>query len=91
MSDRNLEPASTVLAKIGGVEVASKVTGKHVSRVYRWTYPREKGGTGGVIPHDDATKLLKHASENNLELTAADFFMVDQGPPSTAQPAPAAA
>ena len=91
MSDRNLEPASTVLAKIGGVEVASKVTGKHVSRVYRWTYPREKGGTGGVIPHEDATKLLKHASENNLELVAADFFMVDDGPPSTALPASAAA
>ena len=40
----------------------------------------------------DATKLLKHASENNIPLTAAHFFMVDQGPPSTAQPAePAAA
>lgn len=91
MSDRNLEPASTVLAKIGGVEVASKVTGKHVSRVYRWTYPREKGGTGGVIPHDDATKLLKYAGENSIPLTAADFFMVDEGPPSTGEPATAAA
>lgn len=82
MSDRNLEPASTVLAKIGGVEVAASITGKHVSRIYRWTYPREKGGTGGVIPHEDATKLLKHASENKLELTPADFFMVDEGPPA---------
>lgn len=92
MSDRNLEPANTVLALIGGVEVAAEVTGKHVSRIYRWTYSREKGGTGGVIPHEDATKLLKHASEKNIPLTAAHFFMVDQGPPSTAQPAePAAA
>jgi hypothetical protein len=82
MSDRNLEPASTVLAKIGGVEVAASITGKHVSRIYRWTYPREKGGTGGVIPHEDATKLLKHASENNIPLSASDFFMVDEGPPA---------
>lgn len=86
MSERNLEPASTVIAKIGGVDVAAKVTGKHVSRIYRWTYPREKGGTGGVIPHDDATKLLKHASEHKLELTAADFFMVESStsPPDLA-------
>ena len=86
MSDRNLEPASTVLAKIGGVEIAAQVTGKHVSRIYRWTYPRSKGGTGGVIPHEDATKLLKHASEHKLELTAADFFMVEgkDAPPELA-------
>lgn len=85
MSDRNLEPASTVIAKIGGVDIAAQVTGKHVSRIYRWTYPREKGGTGGVIPHEDATKLLKHASDHKIELTAADFFMVEA--PSTAPPA----
>lgn len=84
MSDRNLKPASTVLAKIGGVDVAAQVTGKHPSRIYRWTYPREKGGTGGVVPHDDATKLLKHASENGIALTPSDFFMVEA--PSTAPP-----
>lgn len=77
MSDRNLEPASTVLAKIGGVEIAAQITGKHVSRIYRWTYPRNKGGTGGVIPHEDATKLLKHASDHKIALTPSDFFMVE--------------
>jgi hypothetical protein len=74
MSEKQLEPARTVLSKIGGVEVASKVTGKHVSRIYRWTYPRDKGGTGGVVPHDDATKLLEHAKANQIDLTAEDFF-----------------
>lgn len=77
MSDRNLEPASTVLTKIGGVEVAAQVTGKHPSRIYRWTYPRAKGGTGGVVPHDDATKLLKHAQANGIALVPSDFFMVE--------------
>lgn len=81
MSDRNLEPANTVLAKIGGVDVAAQVTGKHPSRIYRWTYPRAKGGTGGVVPHDDATKLLRHASENGIALTPSDFFMVEATPP----------
>lgn len=74
MTDKELEPARSILAKIGGVEVASKVTGKHVSRIYRWTYSRAKGGTGGVIPHDDATKLLEYARQNGIELTADDFF-----------------
>ena len=82
MSERNLEPASTVLAKVGGVKVAAEVTGKHPSRIYSWTYSKNKGGTGGVVPHDDATKLLKHAGENNLPLTPADFFMVDESPPN---------
>jgi hypothetical protein len=77
MTDKQLEPARTVLAKIGGVEVASKVTGKHVSRIYRWTYPREKGGTGGVVPHDDATKLLAHARAKEIDLTADDFFQAE--------------
>lgn len=85
MSDRNLEPASSVLALIGGVEVAARITGKHVSRVYRWTYPRERGGTGGVIPHEDATKLLKWASESDIPLSASHFFVVEatSTPPPT--------
>lgn len=74
MTDNQLEPARSVLAKIGGVDVAAKITGKHVSRVYRWTYPRERGGTGGVVPHDDATKLLDHAKQNDIDLRADDFF-----------------
>lgn len=74
MSEKQLEPARTILAKIGGVDVAAKITGKHVSRIYRWTYPREKGGTGGVVPHEDATKLLEHAKANGVDLVADDFF-----------------
>lgn len=68
------EPARSVIAKIGGVEAAAKITGKHVSRIYRWAYSREKGGTGGVVPHDDATKLLAYAKANSIDLDAADFF-----------------
>lgn len=74
--DDKLDPAKTVLTKIGGVDVAARVTGKHVSRVYRWTYPRDKGGTGGVVPHDDATKLLEYAKANSIALAAEDFFRI---------------
>jgi hypothetical protein len=74
MAENHLEPAKTVISKIGGVEAAASITGKHVSRVYRWMYPRDKGGTGGAVPHEDATKLLEHAKANGLPLAAADFF-----------------
>jgi hypothetical protein len=77
MSDRNLEPAYSVIAKAGGVDAVAAITGKHVSRIYRWTYPRAKGGTGGVVPHDDATKILKHAAEAGLNIAARDFFSLE--------------
>jgi hypothetical protein len=74
MSDRNLEPAHTVIAKAGGVDAVAAITGKHVSRIYRWTYPRAKGGTGGVVPHEDATKILRYAAEHDLPISPQDFF-----------------
>ena len=74
MSEKHLEPAKTVIAKIGGVDVAASITGKHVSRIYRWMYPAEKGGTGGVVPHADARKLLDHSKASGLDLHAEDFF-----------------
>lgn len=78
MSDKHLEPARTVIAKAGGVEAVARITGKHVSRIYRWMHPREKGGTGGVVPHADATKLLKEAqSDEKIDLRPEDFFVTD--------------
>lgn len=69
----HMEPAKTILDLIG-VENAAKVTGKHISRVYRWTYPSSRGGTGGIIPHVDAIKLLAYARENEINLNEADFL-----------------
>lgn len=54
----------------------SAITGKHVSRVYRWMYPKEKGGTGGYVPQEDAAKLLKAAPVRGVPLKPADFFEV---------------
>lgn len=68
-----MDPAKSILDLIG-VETAAKVTGKHISRVYRWTYPASRGGTGGIIPHIDAIKLLDHARGESLPLSEADFM-----------------
>lgn len=82
----SLNPAKSVIEKIGGAETASRVTGKHISRVYRWTYPASRGGTGGVVPHDDAIKLLDYARENSITLTADDFMQAPSTVPEAAEP-----
>lgn len=69
----HMNPAKTILDLIG-VPKAAEVTGKHVSRIYRWTKPASRGGTGGVVPHADALKLLAYCHEASIPLTPADFM-----------------
>lgn len=73
-----LEPAKSVLDKIG-VEVAADITGRDVSRVYRWMMSRARGGTNGRIPLIEAEKLLKYARENGIALDGNDFFPPMEG------------
>lgn len=68
-----LDPAQTVIRKFG-VEKVAELTGKHVSRVYRWMAPKVRGGTDGYIPQSDAEVLLKAAPALGIDLKPADFF-----------------
>lgn len=58
-----------------GIRLAREITGRNLARVYRWGYPRDKDGYDGYIPHEDAEKLLKYASEHGVNLKADDFFV----------------
>ncbi|MDP3327714.1 hypothetical protein [Parvibaculum sp.] len=78
MSENHLHPAKAVIAKLGGPEAVATVTGKHISRVYRWMYSKERGGTGGVIPQRDAEKLLAHAERQGVDLHPGDFFSKEE-------------
>jgi hypothetical protein len=69
-----LDPARSVISALGGVEKVAEITGKHVSRVYRWMYPKANGGTDGFVPQPDAEKLLQYARDNDKPLTADSFF-----------------
>jgi len=69
-----MNPAKSVIDKIGGYAAAAQITGKHISRVYRWTYPASRGGTGGVVPQADALKLLSHARTTGISLSSDDFL-----------------
>jgi hypothetical protein len=73
-----MDVAKHVIDKCGGFDAVAEMLGCHVSRVYRWTYPPERGGTGGIIPSGRQVKLLKAARARGIELGPADFFPKDQ-------------
>ena len=68
------DPARTIIDKCGGVHAVAAITGRDVTRVYRWMYPRDKGGSDGEIPHSAVRKLLDHAARNGIDLRPDDFF-----------------
>lgn len=65
-------PKPTVIGR--GVKLAQQVTGRNISRVYRWLYPKEKRGYGGHIPYEDAEKLLAYARKHEIPLGPEHFF-----------------
>lgn len=71
MANRNwLDPAGSVIVALGGTGVVSRVTGVDRTQVWRWTQPREKGGTDGLIPPEHQSELLSYAEENDKPVTA---------------------
>lgn len=69
-----MEPALTIIEICGGFQAVSEMTGRDLTRVHRWTYPRERGGTGGRIPAEVQFTLLTEAQKRGLSLTPAHFF-----------------
>jgi hypothetical protein len=69
-----LEPANTIIARFGGPDKVREVTGASRTRVYRWTQPKERGGTDGIIPMSHAAKLLNFARENGIDVTGDDLI-----------------
>jgi hypothetical protein len=58
----------------GGEAVVASVTGTALTAPYRWQYPRERGGTDGLIPQRHHRRLLDYAAANGLALSAEDFL-----------------
>ncbi len=54
--------AEKVIAKFGSACQLAKILQVSDSTVYRWTYRREEGGTGGLIPGAALRKLLVAAA-----------------------------
>lgn len=75
-----MEPAATIIKRLGGEAKVSEITQRGVTAPYKWQYPVEKGGTGGLIPQRLHRTLLDYAAANGVELSPADFLPVHPQP-----------
>ena len=66
-----LEPAASIIALAGGYGKTAEIVGCNENWVYRWTYPIEKGGTGGRIPQKAQFKLLEARKRGVVEFEPA--------------------
>lgn len=64
----------SIIALCGGYKAVADMTGRDETRVRRWTYPKERGGSDGLIPSDVQQTLLKEAKARGLPLTPEHFF-----------------
>jgi hypothetical protein len=71
-----MEPAQSIISKLGGPSTVARVTGVHRTRAYKWQMPKEKGGTGGRIPQSHIPTILAYAREQGIELTAEECLQV---------------
>lgn len=71
-----MEPAHTIIVKLGGPTAVAEAIGVHRTRVSNWMRPREKGGTGGVIPHWRVPALIELAAKKSVDLALSDFAPV---------------
>ena len=62
-----------IIERLGGIERTAELAGAAFSTVYRWTQPKEKGGTAGVIPKASQAKLIAGAAKKGIALTEIDF------------------
>ena len=69
-----MEPASTIIKKLGGEAAVAEVTASALSSPYRWQYPRNRGGTGGWIPQRHHRVLLAFARKRGVQLAAEEFL-----------------
>jgi hypothetical protein len=75
---RPLTQAERVIARFGGVPGlvrALRQAGFHKQRaaIYKWTYPKSRGGTGGLIPTSAMHEILVAARMEGITLTAQDW------------------
>ena len=66
--------AQNIIHKFGGHRELADALGLDVSRVYRFTYEKERGGTDGLIPAPHQQTIIEKARELGKDITYSDFF-----------------
>lgn len=73
---KNLDPAYTVISKIGGYRPTARMLGISPSAVLRWTLPAQLQGSGGAIPQRHWQAILNYAKQNKLGISLRDLSIV---------------
>jgi len=69
--------AQRVIKKLGGPRRVADMLAMSTQAIYKWTWPVEKGGTGGFIPTRRQIELMVAAKQRGIILTKDDFFPKD--------------
>lgn len=67
-------PAAKIIELCGGFKAVARMTGRNETRVRRWTYPKDRGGTGGFIPSEAQQLLIREARAIGVPLEPRHFF-----------------
>lgn len=73
-----MEPASSIIKLCGGFKVVANMVNRSEIRVRRWTYPKSRGGTDGLIPSDVQQDLLNNAQAAGIALKPEHFFLASK-------------
>ena len=70
--------AERIIKKFGSAQKLNEALkmigcGRRITAIYRWTYAREKGGTGGIIPSSVLFDILQAGRKVGIELTSEDL------------------
>ncbi len=67
------QQATRIFAKFGGARRLAKAIGRDPSAVYKWNYPREIGGTDGLVPTSAIPDINAAADLLGITLTPEDW------------------
>ena len=73
-----INDAALIIKLFGGVKSLANAINKDPATIYRWTYPKNKGGTGGLIPSAALRKITEAAQHLNISLYEHEFITLDQ-------------
>ncbi len=71
----HLSPADYVVRVFKGVRATARLIGRSPTSVSKWTMPKAKRGSNGMIPSQAQRIILLKARALGLDLTAEDLIL----------------
>lgn len=68
-----MTPAELVIESFGGPVNTARILGRSRSRVWRWTQPKSKRGTGGKLPADIIDVVIEKGEAYGMHFTLEEL------------------